>query len=334
MTWTMVRIFVHEPLSADDPETTAALGRGSPAHADMLAAGRAMRDAIVDDLARLPGIAVTQAVGLQEAGHASPRARPVTALPGEGAVAFVRRQAPLHDLCWIVAPETGGLLLRLHEAVGAARWIGCSAAAIRLASSKHATCAALAAAGVRTPQALAAGHDGPWIVKPDDGAGTLETRVHPTRADAEADRRQRLRAGQAAVLEPYIAGEPLSIGMVVGPDLARALAFNRQRMELDAAGWLHDLGVQGAAIPAADPRAASLHALARNVAAALPGLRGYVGIDLVWNEREGPVAIEVNPRVTCAYAGLSAILRRNVAADVLAAHGRGPAPEVARDVAA
>ena len=90
----------------------------------------------------------------------------------------------------------------------------------------------------------------------------------------------------------------------------------------------------GAAIDAADPRAAPLRALARKVAAALPGLRGYVGIDLVWNEREGPVVIEVNPRVTCAYAGLSAILRRNVADYVLAAHGRAPAPEAARDVAA
>jgi tyramine---L-glutamate ligase len=33
----------------------------------------------------------------------------------------------------------------------------------------------------------------------------------------------------------------------------------------------------------------------------------------------GPVVIEVNPRVTCAYIGLSAALGRNLAAELLRA---------------
>ena len=319
-----MRILVYEPLSAGDPETTAALQRGSPAHREMLAAGQSMRDAVAADLARLPGIVVTVAVDPQEAGHAAIGAglRTVTPLPGEGAVAFVRRQALLNDLCWIVAPESEGLLLRLHDAVGAQRWIGCSAAAIRLAASKRATCAALDGVGIRTPDARALSHDGPWIVKPDDGAGSVDTRRHGTRAAAEADLRGRQRAGQGALMQPWVDGEPLSVSMIVGPVLARAVAFNRQRLHIDAAGWLHDLGVQAAALAPDDGRVAALRALAIRVAAALPGLRGYVGIDVVWNEGNGPVVIEVNPRVTCAYVGLSAILGRNLAADILAAHRR------------
>ena len=50
---------------------------------------------------------------------------------------------------------------------------------------------------------------------------------------------------------------------------------------------------------------------------ALPGLGGFVGIDVVWNEVRGPVVIEVNPRVTSAYVGLSERLGRNLARDVL-----------------
>jgi predicted ATP-grasp superfamily ATP-dependent carboligase len=215
--------------------------------------------------------------------------------------------------------------------VGEARWIGCSAAAIAVAASKQATCAVLAGAGLPTPLAFAAAHAGAWIVKPDDGAGTLDTRRHATRGSAEADLRSRQRAGQPAVLEAFVAGEPLSISLVVGPDLARCLAFNRQRLQIDAAGQLHDLGVQAGAIAASDPRAASLQSLAARVAAALPGLRGFVGIDVVWSERDGPVVIEVNPRVTCAYVGLSALLQRNLAHDVLRAHGF--AREVVADVA-
>jgi predicted ATP-grasp superfamily ATP-dependent carboligase len=328
----MRRIFVYEPLSAKDPETTQALEPGSPAHLDMLAAGLAMRDAIVADLAAIAGIRVTVAGSEPDPRPALP-VRTVIPHEGEGAVDFVRRQAPLHDLCWIVAPETGGLLLRLCEAVGAARWIGCEAGAIRRASSKRATCAALAAAGIATPQAFAAA-EGPWIAKPDDGAGTLATRWHPTRADAQADVACRRAAGQDAVAEPYVPGEPLSISMVAGPDLARAVAFNRQHLQVDAGGFLHDLGVQPAALPETDPRVPALQALAARVAAALPGLRGYAGIDVVWNEREGPVVIEVNPRVTCAYVGLSAILRRNLAADILAAHAPSAPLQASADAAA
>lgn len=321
MTWVeSMRIFVYEPLSADAPETAAAPGGPDPA--ELLHAGRAMRDAMAGDLARLPGVAVTVAVGQQEAGHPCPAAggRTVTPPPGESAVDFVRRQAALHDLCWIVAPETDGLLLALHDAVGHARWIGCDAAAIRLAASKEATCAALARAGIRTPQDFAAGHRGAWIVKPDDGAGSADTRRHPSREAAAADLHQRQALGQSALLQAYVEGDALSISLVVGPELARPVAFNRQRLHIDAAGFLHDLGVQPAALDAADPRRPRLQALAAQVAAAIPGLRGYVGIDVVWNEWEGPVVIEVNPRVTCAYVGLSALLGRNLAADILRLH--------------
>jgi tyramine---L-glutamate ligase len=327
----MARIFVYEPLSAGDPETTQALGRGTPAHEEMLAAGRDMRDAVAADLARIGGLAVTVAASEQEAGHGVRTAQPAA---GESAVDFVRGQAPQHDLCWIIAPESGGMLLRLHEAVGPDRWIGCSAEAIRLAASKTATCAALAAAGIATPLAFAQRDEGAWIVKPDDGAGTRQTRRHPTRAAAQADLQERQQAGQQAIVEPFVEGDALSVSMVVGPDLALPLAVNRQRLVVDGQGWLRDLGVQPAAIAPGDPRAAPLHVLATRVASAIAGLRGYVGIDVVWNEGEGPVVIEVNPRVTCSYVGLSAILRRNVAQEILALHGRTPAGEVAAHVPA
>lgn len=302
----------------------------------MLGAGESMRDAIANDLARLPGWSVTVAVRQQETSHAErgPRVRMLAAQPGESALDFVRRQAPLHDRCWVVAPETDGLLLRLHEAVGERRWIGCSAAAIRVAGSKRATCEALDRVGIATPLAFTEGHRGGWIVKPDDGAGSMATRYLATRAEAEDELRQRMAAGASAVAEPFVPGEALSVSLLVGANLARALAFNRQHLQTDAAGWLHDLGVQAAALGPADPRTATLHALAGQVAAALPGLRGYVGIDIVWNERKGPVVIEVNPRVTCAYVGLSAILDRNLAADVLAVHPRAGEPEVASHAAA
>ena len=94
--------------------------------------------------------------------------------------------------------------------------------------------------------------------------------------------------------------------------------MNHQRITTLPDGTLHYDGVDIDVWPRHDPRRPTLDALASRVAAALPGLRGFVGIDLVWHARHGPVLIEINPRLTCAYVGLSQRLRRNLAAEVLA----------------
>ena len=304
----MRRVFVYEYLSA---------GGAAAAAEALLPQGVAMRDAIIADLLRVTGVATTCAVcdGL---GAGTPRGAWAKAVqPGESAVAFVERMARLHDLAWVVAPESDGLLAQLHEAVGAARWIGCDAATIRVAASKRATLAALALSGVVTPLAFTDGHRGPWIVKPDDGAGAVDTVVHRDREAAQADLRQREDAGLRATLEPFIEGEALSVSMLAGRHSAEAIACNRQDIRIGPHGRLAYRGVHHRPH---DPRAPRLRAVAEEVARAMPGLRGFVGIDVVWHPARGPVVIEVNPRVTCAYVGLSAALRRNLAADVLALH--------------
>jgi predicted ATP-grasp superfamily ATP-dependent carboligase len=58
---------------------------------------------------------------------------------------------------------------------------------------------------------------------------------------------------------------------------------------------------------------------------AVPGLRGFVGVDLVLTESEA-VVIEVNPRLTTAYLGVRGAIEGNVAALTLAACG-GAVPE-------
>ena len=66
---------------------------------------------------------------------------------------------------------------------------------------------------------------------------------------------------------------------------------------------------------------------AERIAAAMPGLRGFVGVDLVRHARLGWVPIEVNARVSCAWVGLSAVLGRPLAGEVLALHRRARAQE-------
>ena len=60
----------------------------------------------------------------------------------------------------------------------------------------------------------------------------------------------------------------------------------------------------------------ALARLAQQVAAAIPSLWGYVGVDFVLSAR-GAVVLDVNPRLTAAYAGLHASTGCNPAGMVL-----------------
>ncbi|MBX3605274.1 MAG: ATP-grasp domain-containing protein [Piscinibacter sp.] len=308
----MRRVFVYEYLSGggtveDDPHAAA----------ELLPMGLAMRDAMVLDLLCVDDCAVSVAAG-PAAPAGFPGALPLAPALGETPQDFVARQAAAHDMVWLVAPETGGLLAQLARRVAPDRWLGCEPATIALAASKRATVEHLAARAVPTPLAW---HDDPsvrrWIVKPDDGTGALEGRVHADRGAADRDRDAR---GPSACLEPWIDGEALSLSMLCRAGRADLLGVNRQHVEIGADGALRFAGVDVNVIPSDDPRRPALAALATEVARALPGLRGFVGIDLVWHAGHGPVLIEINPRVTSAYVGLSASLGRNVAAALLDAH--------------
>ena len=307
----MMRVFLYEHLSG---------GGATGASEELLAAGRAMRDAVACDLLRAGDCAVSVAAGPQAA-EVPADARAVRPPPGITAADFVAHQSRVHDHVWVIAPETDGVLAQLQRVVDARRWLGCSAAAIALASSKRATLARAAAHGVTTPLSFATSPTTRrWVVKPDDGAGGLATRVHNTHAAARDDLDARQRRGEAAVLEAWVAGEPLSLSLLCGAGRIELLSVNRQQLAIDTVGVLSFIGVQINALPDDDARIDGLRAWASTLAGAVPGLRGYVGVDLVWHPQRGPVLIEINPRVTMAYVGLSAALDRNLAAAVIAAH--------------
>jgi predicted ATP-grasp superfamily ATP-dependent carboligase len=311
------RILVYEYLSGGGDR---ALGtHDDEGTSELRAQGAAMRDAMVADLLHVADCSVS--VAACEPGNTLPSgAVAVRPTPGEWAVDFVARHSARHDLVWLVAPETDGVLAQLARAVAPARWQGCSAGAIALASRKAATLAHLAAHGVLTPLAFV---DTPetqrWVVKPDDGAGSVATQVYACHAEALRDHAWRTQAGALSTLEPWVDGEALSLSLMCGPQRAELLSINRQRIVLNAQGTLAFDGVDINVMRPTDPRWQPLAALAHQVANAMAGLRGFAGIDLVWHAQRGPVVIEVNPRVTCAYVGLSAALGRNLAADTLRA---------------
>lgn len=318
----MKKILLYEYLSANG-------NANEPACEDLHMQGRTMRDAVARDLARCADVALTCVAGHDEA-HGTmdttctrdwcfaPFAIPPTR--------FLAAEARRHDAVWVIATETQGVLGALCDAVDPARWIGCDAATRRIAGSQRATARHLALAGVATPRAWSA--DAPldvardasaWVVKPDDGAGCVDTCRFDDYRLAEYAFRRRSAAQERVTLEEWIDGDALSLSLLCRHGDAQLLGINRQHIGIDD-GQIRYGGLTANAIPLSGDRAATCRALAARVARALPGLAGFVGIDLVWHPRRGPVVIEVNPRVTCAYPALAGRVDVNMAACVVAEH--------------
>ena len=127
------------------------------------------------------------------------------------------------------------------------------------------------------------------------------------------------------LMQRYVRGTPVSVSLLADGRRAVALAVNAQRMAISSG-----FSYRGGRTPFEHPLAAAAVDAAIRTCAALPGLRGYVGVDLVLTEA-GPVVIEVNPRLTTAYLGVRAVLDENVAALALAAFdGVLPSQPIAR----
>lgn len=300
---------------------------GSPVPRQLAREGDLMLSAVVADLLELPGVEVSFA---RDARVPLPAHEPLRAarvcwrgLDPPPAQALAREIAA-SDAIWPIAPETGGELECTARAVLAAGrlLLGPHPDAIALTARKSATAARLAQAGIDVVPCFAPGTgwpaiDGPWIVKPDDGAGCVDARIVAGRDEAAAALGE---PGGGLIAQPWIAGEAMSLCVLSTQGKTDVASVNRQHLQLDR-------GIVGlAAIEVnCEPVTAPVRALAERVATAIPGLNGYFGIDYI-QAAAGPVVVEVNPRVTTSYARLRAALGVNAAEWVVAAATGRPAP--------
>lgn len=221
------------------------------------------------------------------------------------------------DAVWPLASESDGVLEYLSLGVlrGKRILLGSAPGAVEVAASKLKLARVLADNGVAavatySPHAGLPQDGGPWVVKPDDGAGCLDTRLFSDRTAALAW--IRAHGADGYVLQPFIAGKLGSLSLICCDGAARVLAFNQERVAMRD-NRFHFLGSVVNGLADGD---GALARLARQVAAAIPSLWGYVGVDFVMTAH-GAMVLDVNPRLTAAYAGLHASIGCNPAGLVL-----------------
>jgi predicted ATP-grasp superfamily ATP-dependent carboligase len=289
---------------------------GSDLPPSWAAEGHAMRRALAEDFAAVAGVEVVQTLDRRfepEPGQG----RTIVVGPNDEERTFLRLAAEA-DHTLVVAPETELFLLDRTEAVerlGTGRLISCGSLAVRLAGNKYETARLLAQHGLPTPPTFWRGQADrlvddlrlhfhrpgapvgdtlplPAVLKSNDGAGSIDTFL-------VADFDSIPQGADGDILQPFVAGEPWSASFLIGADgRAHLVGQGRQRMEI-VGGRFTYLGGEVPAGPAeCDP------ALRRAVEA-LPGARGWVGVDFLRDPQTGAATIlEINPRLTTSFVGL------------------------------
>lgn len=282
---------------------------------EFLPDGEAIWQALVDDLSAIEGVDVLTLRDCRLPRPAMSKVQIINTEAGRFEDDYQHCLA-MSDAVWPVAPEGAGILESLNRGIldAGKRLLGCQPEAVHIAASKYATAQQLNCAGIAmvptftSPFLMVA--KGPVVAKPDDGAGCQDTLYFYTQAAAEEWTLDQ--GGTGFVFQPFIVGEHLSISLLCHESGCQLLSVNRQHIRLED-GQLRFHGVTINAMPDPGGRYADL---ALHVVSAIPGLWGYVGIDLI-DTKDGPVVLEVNPRATVSYAGLRSALGFNPAEKVL-----------------
>ncbi|HEY2785778.1 MAG TPA: ATP-grasp domain-containing protein [Fimbriiglobus sp.] len=289
----MVRVFVYEHMTASSRIPAESLYRE----------GRAMRDAIRDDLGAVPGVEVVS----------FPDFAPIDSFES-----LVRGC----DAALVIAPEFDGILeslVRRVEAVGVPV-LGPSAAAVRLTADKLATARVWASAGIPSPLTESvldwAESRVPCVIKPRFGAGSTAT-YFCGNTETFLRHRQAVREGFSgeSIACEFVPGTAVSVAFLIGPAETRPLIPALQYVSPDS-----HFRYDGGELPIPPTLAERAVFLGKRAVERIPGLHGFVGVDLVLGRADDGTqdrAIEINPRLTTSYVGLRTRAATNLAGVLL-----------------
>lgn len=260
----------------------------------------------------------------------------------------VKEQAAGADWTIVIAPEFGGHLERIAKLAAQAggKLLGPNIAWIHRGTNKEHFALLMAKAMIPGPAGLTipAGAtplhcsqvfknlpaNETLIFKPNDGAGCEGVQRY-TMTDFVSFF-QTISNGNETVaaetrIEQFVPGLPASIAMLLGPTGALPLRWCAQSIEWNDAATANPTYKGGILndSPESTNFQARCESLALKVAALMKEEIGYVGLDLVLGEATDgsqDVVIELNPRLTTSYVGLSRATSQNLA-EAMLQHAQG-----------
>jgi len=232
----------------------------------------------------------------------------------------------------IIAPESDGILERLSALMEfhGVRLLGSSSGSIAIAANKWHCYQLFLQAGLPTPatwcvavreaEATAEKIGYPLIIKPLDGIGCEGIYLVRNRASLFLGLKKYKYNKNKLLLQRYIEGQHISASLLIAENTISCVSLNRQAVKID-----RSFSYQGCEVPYICDQQAEAVSLAKRAVALIPGLRGYVGVDMLLGGN-GCNLIEINPRLTTSYTGLRQVININMAESIWRAAIKGSLP--------
>ena len=229
----------------------------------------------------------------------------------ENAIDYMQQLALISQQCdatWVIAPESGGILETIikHLKNEKITLINSDAESVNITTDKLLCEQHLKQNGILVVESLTyeriSSYADEVIIKSRYGAGCEGLMKCINGQDALDN----IDDYEQWVVQPYMEGEHISMSVVLSEHQVCVLSVNQQDIRGDKKLKLH------ACIVNKQPISSEIISLAKALKSAIPGLRGYVGIDLILSDNKFYV-VDINPRLTSSYVGLSEVLEDNPA---------------------
>jgi len=259
------------------------------------------------------------------------------------AKSFLANIASIDDSVLIIAPETGQTLQSLIELVEKTGKVSLNSesSAISKVANKAILHRVLAKNHLPTPKTLVLSVKDdlakvkrvvktklsyPIVFKPMDGVSCSGLSIVKKEAQIEhAIAKIKVpSAEENFVVQEYIEGQAASVSLLCAKGKALAISLNQQTVK--ASGPEEASCYEGGSVPFDHPLKEKAFAISEKVVGCFEGLRGYVGVDLIL-AKDNVFVVDVNPRLTTSYVGLSRVANFNVAEALVTAVMKGEFPE-------
>ncbi len=239
----------------------------------------------------------------------------------------------INDAAYVIAPESGRILESLVQFVEETGKISlnCQSHSIERVADKSTLYKALKENGLTYPETavlkfgnnleetkkyIKSMFNYPLILKPSDGVGCsglsfvedesqIETAIAKIKLASE---------NQEYIIQDFIKGEAASISLLCSGYNAFSVSLNGQSIKISLPNG--NSIYEGGIVPFEHPLKQIAFKVAEKIGRSFPGLRGFIGVDLVLTENNVFV-IEVNPRLTTSYVGLRETTNYNFAEGII-----------------
>ncbi len=229
-----------------------------------------------------------------------------------------------YDFLWPIAPESEQALTRLIETGKDCnvKILASDLSAIQLCSDKLATINHLSSF-IKTPTTYRVDEFTPdfpaeWVIKPVDGAGCEQTWYVKDAAAYQSVLNKQLPSN--FIIQSWLPGQAISLSALFRQGKGWLLTANEQIINNENGC----LSLTACRVNCLSSNVDRYQQYIDKIAEAIPELWGYVGVDLIESDNKTMTLLEINPRLTTSYAGISQTIGINVAEQILALYQREP----------